>query len=567
MSPFFAQLSAVVGIATLVAFCMRLLRQPLILAYIFAGVLLGIFRVIDVRGSETLEFLPQIGIAFLLFMVGMELDLRELRKIGKSIFSTSALQVLVTFSAVLLLGIGLGIALKESVYLAIGLGFSSTILVVKFLTERKAVHTLYGRLAIGILLVEDLIAVVVLMLLSIYQHTPSLTQNFVFFPFAMIVLKGAAVLYLLLFLSKRVLPWCIGLVASSTELLMLATIAWCLGFVSLTTVLGFSSEIGAFLAGVALASSPFRYQIAGTIRPLRDFFIAIFFIDLGTRVQFFNVQKLLGPIAVFSLFVLFSKPLIFMTILGRQGYPRFVYFMSAVTLTQVSEFSMILAVAGSKVGHVSAEGATIVTMVGLITMTISSLGMTHANELYRHLRHALGIFEKAEKVGLEKPRVERAGHVVLVGAHRIGELIVRMLQQKHIPFVVVDSNPDIMKRLEKQGAQTVFGSIGDPEVMDQVGLEKAKLVISTITDFQDNENLLRELRSHRSSAKVIMAADFPLEAYELYKRGVHYVMLPYTEAGTHIVHLLGEHIGNLSFFDHQIETRMKDVLRWAKIDE
>lgn len=560
MHDLIVQFSLVIGIATVVGIVLRLFKQPLIIAYLFSGLVIAAFRLVDPSLSETLKFLPEIGIAFLLFLIGIEMDFRELKQLGRSIIFASILQTGATF----LLGYGLLLLLgfdnKESLYLAAALGFSSTILVVKFLLERKELLSLHGKLAVGILLIEDLVAICVLMVLSIYNTNTIINEQFSLLPLAIIVFKGIALFYVLLFLAKRLLPRFFRFVATSQELLFLATIAWCLLFVAVSVLLGFSLGIGAFLAGLALAPSPYRYQIAGKVKPLRDFFIALFFIDLGASVSFLNINEILGSVSAITLFVLISKPLIFMAILGRLGYRQHTLVLTSSMLTQISEFSLILVAAGARLGHISQSGVTTAALVGIATMVTSSLIMARRREIYPILGKIAQAFERKHAEPKTDMRTKLIHHTVLIGCHRMGASLLSLLLKKEKPFVVVDFNPRIIKKLDEEGVPTIFGSLSDPEVLDQLELAHADLVISTVTDLEDNLALLLEIRSAHSSAKILMAAQYPHDAYELYRNGAHFVILPYMEAADHMTHLLREHYEDLSFFEKHIDERMREVM-------
>ncbi len=566
MQDLIVQFSLVVGLATAVGVLLRFLRQPLIIAYLTAGLTLSAFRLVDPSLAETLKFLPEIGIAFLLFLVGIEMDFRELKQVGRAIFIASVGQILITFVIGMLLLLGIGFQIKESLYLAVGLSFSSTILVVKFLTERKEILSLHGKLAVGILLVEDLVAIIALMLLSIYNTTGSLTTNFQLWPLLFIVLKGLALFYVLLFLAKRVLPHFFRFVAVSQELLFLSTISWCLLFVAVTILLGFSLGIGAFLAGLALATSPYRYEIAGKLKPLRDFFIALFFIDLGATVSFLHIERLVSPVLFLSLFVLVSKPLMFMAMLGRLGYSRHTITLTASSLTHISEFSLILVAAGARVGHVGEVGVATAAFVGIVTMTFSSLLMAQRKQWYPVCAKVAALFERSD---VRHPTAavyrELEHHVVLIGCHRIGSSILSFLKRQEKPLIVLDFDPKVIEKLSSEGVTALFGSISDPEILDQLHLAKADLIISTVTDLEDNLALLSELRSVHSRAKILMAAQYPDDAYELYRNGAHFVILPYAEAGDHMSHLLAEHIHDLSYFEKHIDERMRQVLQDIKL--
>lgn len=550
MDSAFLQIGLIFIFATILGLVIRFLKQPLILAYFLTGIALGYFGGSRFVSSETLALLSQFGIAFLLFMVGLELKLTDLRQIGKVAMIVGFGQMIFTFLAGFLLCLVLGLAVLSSFYIALALSFSSTVIVVKLLSERDDLEALHGKIAIGILLVQDFVAILILMFLSGFrsQINP--------FAFLIIFLKGIALFILISLLVKRVIPMIFAIMAHNQELLFLTAVAWCFLFASVSVFLGFSLEIGAFLAGISLSSLPYHYQISSRVRPLRDLFITLFFVGLGMKMVSARDFAFLAPAIFLSVFTLTMKPLIVMALMAYSGFRKRTSFLTAVSLAQVSEFSLILMAVALSLGQVTGEDVALVTAVGIVTITASNYLIIGAQGLYQRIGRFLTIFER-EKPFERRSTLEKLpeNHVVLVGCNRIGEDILEFLQKKEQPYLVVDFNPEVIRQLEARNIPCLFGDVTDEEILDQMNLEKAKIVISTVPYLEDNLVLVSRAKLKNSSALILATASYPEEEEELYRSGADYVIVPHLLGGKHVAHLLSEHADNLEEYLYNKRTR------------
>ena len=297
MNNIFVQLAIILGLCSVLGYVVVKFKLPILIAYLLGGLMIASTAVFDPRASEVLNFLPEIGIAFVLFLIGMELDLREIKSLGKPILLAGILQITITTILGATLAKVLGFGPVESWYLGVGLAFSSTILVVKLLLDKKDEGALYGKLAVGILILEDLLAVLLLVMLTISGSVLGLGLQQTF-PLLALALKAVLLFGLVFVLSKFLLPNVFKAVSNQKELLFITALAWCFAYISFAIFLGFSVIIGAFLAGMALANSPFHFQIQGRIKPLREFFVALFFVYLGTQVDFSDIGQIY-PLAIF----------------------------------------------------------------------------------------------------------------------------------------------------------------------------------------------------------------------------------------------------------------------------
>lgn len=540
MNQLFISLTLILGLASLFAIVARLLRQPLIVAYIATGITLSAIGATIYHDFDVWRILPEIGIAFLLFLIGMELDIREIAKVGRGVTVSTVVQILISLIVGFILGNIFGLPTTEALYIGIALSFSSTIVVIKLLADRHDETSLHGRLSIGILLVEDLVAVLILMFatLSSSSLTLGLTTTL---PLVSLILKAVLFFSVTIYLSRFLLPTLFGFIARSTELLLLSAIALCFTWVTAAQFLGFSLQIGAFLAGLALASSPYRVQIAGRIRPLRDFFVTLFFIDLGTQAHIGQVLSTPLPFFIFLLYAVIVKPLIFLAILSLLGYRKHPTFLTSINLTQISEFSLIVLVAGKQAGLVSETMLSTFALVGAVSIAISSILITRSKKIYPYLTRLLALFEQGGSLtripNLKKSVLEN--HIIVVGCHQSGGKVVEYIAEKHgAKLVAVDFNPEIVKTLHEKGINVVFGDIADPEIVDEVNVQAAKLIISTIRDFDDNHLLLIEAKKAKGDVFVIMAAQTQEDAEKLTARGADKVIVPLALEGAHIVNFL-----------------------------
>lgn len=566
MNNIFIQLAIILSLSSALGLITYKFRLPLLIAYLFGGLILASTAAFDVGTSAVLHFLPEIGIAFMLFLVGMELDLREIKSLGKPIFTASLLQIFITTILGSILAKSLGFADIESWYLGVGLAFSSTVVVVKLLLDKKELTSLFGKLSLGILLLEDLLAVIILLFLTVTPSSFGLGYQQLF-PLATLIIKTVLLFGSGVILNRLILPKLFNIVSASGELLFLTALAWCFIYVSLAIILGFSVLIGAFLAGVAIASSVYHYQIQGKVKPLRDFFVALFFVYLGTQVNFTEVERALPLILIFTLYALAAKPLMFLLTLGIFGFRKHTMFQTAINLSQISEFSLILLLVGVQKNLVSSTSLTVIALTGVISMIISSIMITHAKMLYKHLRKIVGFFERKNYQHLlETGKSETlSGHVVIVGSHRVGGEVVRLLKKEGIPQIVLDFNPDVVQALLSMHIPVVYGDMGDPEVLEALDLQDARMVVSTAPNFDDNRLLLEELKTRKINIPTIVRAQSAKEAEQLYKAGADLVIIPEILAGDYLLERLKIHLSGEYFQEHakvEREKLSKKTLAW-----
>jgi len=537
MAHTFVDVSLVIVLAAALGLLAHALRQPTIVAYLATGIIVSLFGVLNLNSKSVLDVMATFGITFLLFLVGLEMKFSELKSVGKAIVLTGFGQIF--FTALIGYGIVrlLGFSLVESLYISVALTFSSTIIIVKLLSEKRDMQSLYGRIVIGFLLLQDVVAMIILIVLSAIQQSPEDPISFM-----VIVIIAAKIILLFggtLWLSRKVIPTYIQRIARNQELLFIASIAWAFGvalFVS-SPLIGFSIEIGGFLAGLALAQSAEQFQINARIRPLRDFFIVIFFIVLGSSLVISNLHALIVPAIILSLFVIIGNPIIVIIIMGLLGYRRRTSFFASVTVAQISEFSFILMATGLAIGHITGSAVALVTIVGVVTIMISTYLVTRSEALYNLIQPFLKIFEKKNHIEKNEHRVKTNKHIVLVGAHRLGQYLLKNLNPDSV--LVVEFDPVVIRQLKEKGYNVIFGDISDPEILEMIQLDNASVILSTIPNLEENLGILRFVKSisPKKRPSVIVNAQHEWEAKEYYKEKADYVLYPHFVGAQHLIQL------------------------------
>ena len=527
----FAEISILIAVAVGIAAVMRVLRQPLIIGHIITGLIVGPSVFDLIRSEETLALLGQLGVAILLFTVGLHLSPTIVRQFGRVSFITGIGQVVFTSLAGYVICIALGFPPLTSFYISVALSFSSTIIILKLIADKGDLEVLYAKIAIGFLLVQDLVAVLLLLAIPLFSSSSSTEASLMQF-----LLTGAALLAFVVLASKFFVSKVSHFLGQSQEFLFLFALTWGMGVAALFQAFGFSLESGALIAGVALASLPMRHEISARLTPLRDFFIVMFFIFLGAQM---HLEEVVGqiPIAiVLSLLVLVGNPLILMAIMGTLGYRRKTSLQTGFTVAQISEFSLILIALGVTLGHVSPPVLSLVTLVGLITIFGSTYLVLYSDRLYRIFAPYLRLFERRD--AHEKKISSKRYPIILLGCGRVGYDFIDTLSALDKELLVVDYNPEIIADLEKRGVAHEFGDAGDLDFIESLNFSGAELVISTIPDTETNILINRTVKAKSPDAIVMVLAHRINDALSHYEEGVDYVILPHFLGGKYAAELV-----------------------------
>lgn len=542
MEDAFLDISLILIAGTLCATVAKVLRQPMIPAYIIAGVLLGPSVLNVIHSGELLESLSTFGIAFLLFLVGIELDLRKFLKMGRIGIVLGFAQMSFAIGVGYILIVLLGFNSIESLFLAIALGFSSTILVLKLLSERKELDTLYGQIVIGLMLTQDFIAVLILIFFNVFVNADGGSAALVT-SIIITLCKGVGLFAIALLTSKYVLTHVFRYFARSSELLFLGSICWCLVFAMLSIQLGFSIEVGSLLAGISLSILPYSIEIGHRIRSLRDFFLPIFFAVLGGQLIFAGGTSIILPTVLLSLFVLFGSSVIVTLLLLAFGYRSRTSFQVGMAIGQVSEFSFVFVSLGYAAGTISHEIVSLVALIGLITMTVSSYTIEYGDALYALVRPTLKKLQRNEQhLALEHIPEILSHHVILIGHHTMGYKIRQVMAELKRQCIVVDHNPEVIHKLKAEGIPHVYGTTGDEEVLERAGIREADYIISTVPTRDEVIRLLDFAEEQQLHAKVVAIAFDVHTALEYYQHGAAFVLHPTLISADYLEELLLKHV-------------------------
>ncbi|HEY9016890.1 cation:proton antiporter family protein [Thiomicrospira sp.] len=535
----FVEFGILLAVSAVVGFIAMQLRQPLIVAFIAVGIIVGPAVLGVVSLNEQIDLLAHLGIAILLFVVGLKLDLHIIRTMGVVALFTGLGQVIFTSVFGYLIALALGMSPIGALYVAVALTFSSTIIIVKLLSDKRELDALHGRIAIGFLIVQDIVVVLAMIGLTAMGQNDGTTS--VGLEAFWVLVKGMFMLLVVALLMRYVIPALLNRLARSPELLILFAIAWAVMGASAGQMLGFSQEVGAFLAGISLASTHYRELIGARLVSLRDFLLLFFFISLGASLEMETLGAQVVPALILSVFVLVGNPLIVMIIMGYMGYRKRTGFLAGLTVAQISEFSLILAALGFNLGHINQETVGLITLVGLITISASTYMILYSHPLYEKLAPLMGVFERKvpyREVALDQEQIEKPTDVIVFGLGRFGMVIAQNLQKQGKTVLGVDFNPDLVRETSEHGVPTRYGDAEDPEFIASLPLHEAQWVVGTMRDRHLNMALFKSLKEDNFDGKIALAATHQKDADQLKLMGADMVLVPYHDAALEAVHRL-----------------------------
>jgi Kef-type K+ transport system membrane component KefB len=500
----FEQVAAVLAVCVAAGALAMLLRQPLIVGLIAAGIAVGPELLGLVDATAEIELLAKIGISLLLFVVGLKLDVRLVRKLGPVALATGLGQVAFTSIVGFFIALALGFDTVPATYIAVALTFSSTIIIVKLLTDKGELNDLHGRIALGFLIVQDIVVVLAMIVITASGDgsDASLAEQIIG-----VVLRGVLLLAIVGLIGRYVAPRVTHVLARAPELLVLAAVAWAVLLAAISILLGFSEEVGAFLAGMSLASTQYREAISGRLSTLRDFLLVFFFIELGTKFELSSAASDLGAAVVFSLFVLIGNPIIVMIIMGAMGYRKKVSFKAGLTVAQISEFSLILVALGVTQGHIENDVVGLVTAVGLLTITASTYLIYNSDWIYDRFEPLLRPFERKQpSTDLDLDEEVLQPEYIVIGIGRFGSTVIQELVERDDDVLGVDFDPR-STRSQQWEIPIIYGDADDPDLPEQLPLDRVQWVISTVRDLGTNLQLLSAFRHHGYDGRIAVAAD------------------------------------------------------------
>jgi Kef-type K+ transport system membrane component KefB len=544
----FTEFAFLLLIAALVGAVFVRLRQPVLIAYIVVGIALGPAGFEVVKAHDQINLLAQIGVAVLLFIVGLKLDLHHIRHIGPVALATGLGQL--AFTIVIGFGIilALGKDLMTAIYVAVALTFSSTIIIVKLLSDKRELDSLHGRIAVGFLIVQDLAVVLAMMAMSALRTTEDAAVDPAWWEVALSLgwrmLAAAAVIYVLM---RYLLPRLVAAMAKSQELLLIFALSWAVALAALGAWAGFSMEAGAFIAGFTLASTHYREAINARLGGIRDFLLLFFFIHLGAELDFSTLGSEVVPALLLSAFVLIGNPLIVMAIMGYMGYRKRTGFLAGLTVAQISEFSIVFVAMGITLGHVDVQALGLTTLVGLITITLSTYMILYSHPLYERLAPWLGVFERQRpfrELAVErKPIQSDQVDVMVFGLGRYGSRLLRQLHDAGVRVVGIDFDPETVRALKLKRLPVHYGDGENPDFLDALPVAQARWVVSTIPLDEANRMLLHGLKGAGFRGRTAVAVRDEQQARDLEPFGVHRIFMPFDDAACHAAEQLLVELG------------------------
>ncbi|OGU01039.1 MAG: hypothetical protein A2085_10320 [Gemmatimonadetes bacterium GWC2_71_10] len=529
-----AQVGLAIVLAATLAYIAKLLRQPVILGYIAAGVLAGPAQGFGWLTPEAIEPISQLGLILLLFMIGLEIDLKKLRQAGATVITVGALQfplgVLLGLLLIPLLGLP-GTGRFATAYYAVAAALSSTMIVVKLLYDKGELDTLPGRVTLGTLVFQDVWAILFLALQpNLDDPRPVLL--------VMSIAKGAALVGFALMMSRLALPVLFRFVAKVPELLLIGSLAWCFLVALLAQWLGLSLEMGALIAGVALSTFPYNLDVIAKIISLRDFFITLFFVALGTKVARPSTA-MVGAALLGALFVLGSRIVTVSPILYALRRGNRASAIPALNLSQVSEFSLVIGALGVGLGHIGSEELGTIVYMMIITAVGSTYLIQYNDQVFRAINPWLERFglverlasgQRASSGSLESP----LRSLVLVGFWRHASSLLFELLSRDAALArlirVIDFNPEVKDELDRRGITNSYGDVSHVATLEHAHVDEGRVLVCTLPDSilkgTTNLKLLRQLKALVPGARVIMTAERLPAAVELYREGAAFVYVP-----------------------------------------
>jgi Kef-type K+ transport system membrane component KefB len=551
----FYEISVLVLLAAAIGLIGLIARQPLVVAFIAVGVLAGPDALGLVTSTDFIETLSKISIAVLLFLVGLKLDVTLVRSLGKVAVATGLGQVTFTAFFGYILCLALGLDWVTSLYVSIALTFSSTIIIVKLLSDKREITALHGKIALGFLIVQDIFVVLAMVTLSAVgvgmgEQAGSLAD-------VALVLAGgmgmvAAVVLFIRYLANPLL----NIVARSPELLVIFAVGWAASLATVGDVLGFGKELGGLLAGVSLASTQYREAINSRLSSLRDFLLLFFFVNLGTSLPLASLGDQIGAAMVLSLFVLIGNPLIVLAIMGYMGYRKRTGFLAGLTVAQISEFSLIFMAMGITIGHVDDSALGLVTLVGLVTIAISVYMITWSHKLYAVCEPYLGLFERRnahrEKDHSTGPQATQTHDFVIFGLGRYGCRIGQKLHAQGFRVLGIDFDPEALTHWRSLGMDADFGDATDPDFVAHLNLTGVRAVVAAVprertalTDADPQIALLHGLHAAQFGGQVVLSVHYAADAEALRARGATMILMPFDDAADYAVRRLTESVDQL----------------------
>lgn len=539
-------------VSAVLAFIARMLKQPLIPAYVLTGLVIGPLVFGFIKNDSLISAFSEIGIAFLLFTAGLEISFKKIKEANlKKILIVGVLQVALIFVICFFLSNSLGFSPIQSAYLGMILVFSSTMVDIKLLADSGEIVTLHGRLVIGILLLQDLAAIVAIVIFT--------SGGFSSIPILIAFIKLVAIIFSALLLQKFVLNKIFRFAARSTELLFLSALAVLFLFIIFAYLSKLSIVIGAFVAGVSLANSPFKIELESRISPLRDFFSILFFVALGMQIVFVGISSKIPILLMLLAGAFIIKPFVLLVLMRIVGYQPKTSFLTSITLAQLSEFSLILGMLGVSLGVIDISLFSTIILGTIVTMSITPYILDYKEKIYKVFKSPVNSLKFLPiRENLEYSNEEKK-EILLVGAHRMGAFILKRLLKQKDKLLIVDYDPEIINNLIKQKISCIYGDLSSPELISKIDTKNLRMVVSTVPNYRENLHLLKIIKKKNPKIKVVVNGARISETLKLYEEGADYVITPKVLAGEELSTILKSKRISLKEYKREHLKRLNEI--------
>lgn len=560
----FIELSIVIFTTLIICGLLKSLRQPIMVGYIISGLLLSSNFLNLIHPHQGLNTFSQIGISLLLFIVGIGLNPKHLKVIRGAALSIGLMQVIFCCIMFFCAAKILGFNNITSAYLAISLAFSSTIVIMKTLADRHSLESLPGQISISVLIIQDLLAMLILIVIS----TLNQGSNDVITTLSITIVKGAFLGSALWLAANKLIPLISRKIASSQEILLLFSLSWCMAIATTFHFLGFSMEIGALTAGICLSISPYRHEIMAKTKPLRDFFIMLFFVFLGSQIIFTDLQGVYTAMIVLSIATLIIKPLSVIIPMGILGYNKKTSFLAGVNFGQVSEFSLIIMALGVKTGHLAPSSLSLTTFITLISIAGSTYMMQLSEHIYKAIHPALNIFERkiSQKTAHSQNKTTKYD-IIIAGYSHLTNSLPQAIKALNKSLLIIDYNPAKIDTLKKAKLPYLYGDVSNKETLEEIRINEVQMLISAIEDTDINLNLIKNLRQQNSKCIIITASHSTDKALELYEAGADHVIMPFQLGSHQTASIISEFGFNSKKFSQSKKQAIKQLLIHKQMQE
>jgi len=527
------ELGLIFVFGAVLSYVVRGLRQPLILAYVAAGMVIGPVGLGLVTDMDSISVLAELGVAFLLFVAGLQLDFSRMKGVSFQAMVGAAVQIILTF----LLGIAaaslLGLPAEAGFYAGLLLAFSSTMIVAKFLISDNEIDTLHGRTMLAILFIQDIVAVVALTFLAMGSSVS-------FSGIAWVIGGVGALLVGAYALNRLVFSRLMESAAGSKEMLFFTALAVCFLFMGFAYGMGLSIAIGAFIAGISLAGLRFNAEISGEMAFVRDFFGMLFFATLGMQLNPVSVAAMPLAFAAFLALIIIVKPFILSATYMALGYGSRAAVATGTGMGQAGEFVFIIAAVGLKLGQIGAPFYSLMISLVVVSMVATPYLMRSGSWLGCKLSKTRieRIFKPTFLMRMETAPKGLRGHIVVIGAGVTGTTVMDFLASKKREFVAVEWNPDVARALNAQGIYTVFGDASHTDVLERAGIRSASAVVITLPDAESGICAVREAKRGRRDVKVYARAHTAKDAELLKEAGADFITVPQLVSGEELIRRL-----------------------------